>query len=992
MAGLGWDIRRGPCGEGATRAALVGAALFAVCWGGGVSEARAESSAWNLHLDPSLTLPTVGLLEPGEGALQGLGLEFWGGLDWQLAAPVALELLGGAGHTEHLGAGCLQADVAPDGTCTRPLTDAPLVHGALGLRVRFADDDAGYANAPRGNLAGNGWLSAHVGAMAWRGPELALDLGAGYEFSLFSPIQVGLFARGILGIPFEGDGLDLIVSAGLSLSFEVRVGAIPEGRHGVAEVRIEGLERLDPQALAVCLATRERPRFGFEFGRSASPVCDVPPFDDHRLRLGLFAWPWSEWPLFDPGVFDRDVARVERWLRARGHYEGRVLEASVDPPAALGGAPRASPGCGPGEAHGCEARVTLRVSEGAPVHVVSVELHGLEALDGERRRRLRSVLLLRDGDVMDEALFDRSREALQRLLADDGYPDARAEGHVKVNAARREAFVEFQLDAGQPGVLGRICVGGHGALPPGPILAATFLSPGQRFSLQALDRAQRAVFALGTVSSVEIHPFVDGAAPASAPPGVDDIAAPPAEPSPAAAAPSVRAPGSCTPPPVDVPDGTRIVDIDVDVAPGRLERIGLGVGLQAGDLLTFGSQSADSSSQLSAQALQQWDVHLLLVGEWRNLLDNMLRLRLEERPRLIFPAPFPGVESPSGIGPTLGNKILTTVRWPGVIEPRTALFASVQHDYGPLPLYGFFRHELDWRIGLERTFFDGRFYLATALRGNLFVPDAVQGLRQNAQREVTRALMVELSTTLDLRDDPRSPSRGAFFSLGIQQAGFGGVSTWDYTRITGEARGYVPLGLGVVLAGRAGIGAMIVEESYGLDPSNLYDLDALGPLSQQLQGGGAISNRGFPPGLEGDVVRRRVDARPLPDGSQAQYPSVLISGGIRRWEASLELRVPLTESLGLVLFADAGNVSRTDDFHFDVVNLAFGPGLRYRTPIGPLRLDWAIRPRETEYVGPSAADPRPPVCSATVTDECRPGADVFSSVPGAIHITIGEAF
>jgi hypothetical protein len=196
-----------------------------------------------------------------------------------------------------------------------------------------------------------------------------------------------------------------------------------------------------------------------------------------------------------------------------------------------------------------------------------------------------------------------------------------------------------------------------------------------------------------------------------------------------------------------------------------------------------------------------------------------------------------------------------------------------------------------------------------------------------------------------------------------------------------------------VIAARFAMGAMFVFESYDLDPETIYDLDELGPISQQLQGGGSVSNRGVPPGLLGDVVRRDVRARPLPDGNTPVYAPVTISGGIRRWEGSLELRVPVTPEIGLVGFADVGNVSRAEDFHFDVLNFAFGLGIRYRTVIGPIRFDWAFRPDDLQYVGPSGSDPRPPPCSQDPSDvDCRPVHLLFGTIPGAIHLTIGEAF
>ncbi|MDC6663106.1 hypothetical protein N4Q66_26665, partial [Leclercia adecarboxylata] len=130
----------------------------------------------------------------------------------------------------------------------------------------------------------------------------------------------------------------------------------------------------------------------------------------------------------------------------------------------------------------------------------------------------------------------------------------------------------------------------------------------------------------------------------------------------------------------------------------------------------------------------------LLVLEDRNLFGQMLRARLEERPRIIFPAQFPGGEARPG------NQVSLVLRWPAFLEARTLLYASLVHDYGPAPLVNFFRHELDGRLGLERTFILGdhwSFYLTAAIRGNLFVPDDDQRVRLRSARESTRALIFQ---------------------------------------------------------------------------------------------------------------------------------------------------------------------------------------------------------------------------------------------------------
>lgn len=129
----------------------------------------------------------------------------------------------------------------------------------------------------------------------------------------------------------------------------------------------------------------------------------------------------------------------------------------------------------------------------------------------------------------------------------------------------------------------------------------------------------------------------------------------------------------------------------------------------------------------------------------------------------------------------------------------------------------------------------------------------------------------------------------------------------------------------------------------------------------RFRGGGATSNRGFLPGRLGDGI----------------------AGGQRRWEASAELRVPLSTDFGVAVFLDAGDVSQSPVFRFDHPQTSTGFGFRYNTLVGPLRLDFGWRIPGLQVFG---QDERPLLRDNTVVNV---GLFKFQ---GAVHITIGEAF
>jgi outer membrane translocation and assembly module TamA len=199
---------------------------------------------------------------------------------------------------------------------------------------------------------------------------------------------------------------------------------------------------------------------------------------------------------------------------------------------------------------------------------------------------------------------------------------------------------------------------------------------------------------------------------------------------------------------------------------------------------------------------------------------------------------------------------------------------------------------------------------------------------------------------IDLSDDAIQPTRGAYVGLLASQAPRWAASDWTAFRLAPEVRGYLPLPWYMVLAARFAVGAMFVTAADDrLDATS----QALGPNAYRLRGGGANSNRGFVAGELGA-------------GNE---------GGLRRWESSLELRVRLGKYFGVVGFADVGDVNRDPSFRFNLPHPSAGFGLRYRTPVGPIRFDMGFR-----------------VGDLDANEELMP----ILNVPGAWHLTIGESF
>jgi len=194
-------------------------------------------------------------------------------------------------------------------------------------------------------------------------------------------------------------------------------------------------------------------------------------------------------------------------------------------------------------------------------------------------------------------------------------------------------------------------------------------------------------------------------------------------------------------------------------------------------------------------------------------------------------------------------------------------------------------------------------------------PDCQIGPRCGAGAGQMSALILDgvRDTTGNILD----AKSGYFANLHFEQAGRVLGGDFDYFEATGEMRYYQSIGSRVVIAlrGRGG------------------SIDATGDIQQRVPFfkryflGGATNLRGW----------GRFEVSPLSDRGNP-------IGGHSFANVSAELRVPIRGKLAAVLFADGGNVwSSPWDFNFNDLRYDVGPGLRYATPIGPLRIDVGVQ-------------------------------------------------
>ena len=161
-------------------------------------------------------------------------------------------------------------------------------------------------------------------------------------------------------------------------------------------------------------------------------------------------------------------------------------------------------------------------------------------------------------------------------------------------------------------------------------------------------------------------------------------------------------------------------------------------------------------------------------------------------------------------------------------------------------------------------------------------------------------------------DNVLNAHRGYQIALHTEEAGRLVPGSFNYYAASADARHYLPITETIIVASRLQIGDI---RPVGNDPSNV-------PFGKKYFLGGATSVRGW----------GRYEVGPLVDGQPI--------GGNSMIAFSEELRATLRGNFGGVIFLDAGNVwAESGGFKFGELRYAIGPGLRYQTPVGPIRFD-----------------------------------------------------
>jgi outer membrane protein insertion porin family/translocation and assembly module TamA len=381
-------------------------------------------------------------------------------------------------------------------------------------------------------------------------------------------------------------------------------------------------------------------------------------------------------------------------------------------------------------------------------------------------------------------------------------------------------------------------------------------------------------------------------------------------------------------------------------------------------------------------------------GRWLELqaaVGNLLGPQLNGRAIFRQAVPDALADGSPFLSPTYQGSVTLTQPWLGNARTSAAIkaFAGrrslpgvvVDEDAGVmLGLVHYFG--VQFPVGLNYRF------ESTRVQGGAVYYCAGYGVCSNATIDALqrrqRLSPLGVSAWIDRSDDLEAPTRGYTWVVDAEHASRFTASTFAHDRISADASFYRALGhvpanedagqqpMVLALHGRAGWVRPLAEDRAALGVGG----DGPGILHPRARfyAGGMQSVRGF---AENELGPRVLQARhesllaagctdaTIADGScdPTSVPNNVLFprpvGGSSVIEANVELRVPVRKQLGAVAFLDGAyvGVAGIESPAHGKGAITPGLGLRYRSPLGMLRLDFGLRPVGHEMLPVVAAVP-----------------------------------
>ncbi len=560
--------------------------------------------------------------------------------------------------------------------------------------------------------------------------------------------------------------------------------------------------------------------------------------------------------------------------------------------------------------------VVFRVGEGEKVRVKSVNLLGVEAADEADLRQYLAVSeagfwsWLTDSGTFKEADLDRDREMIRAYYLNRGHVDIEVgEPLVSLTADRRWLKIDLPLREGAPHTLGAITFTGDLEFPEEKLRATAKLVEGELFRSEDFRKAHQLLADLyGDIgyAFAEIEPRTR------------------------------------------VDPATRTVAVEYAIHKGelmRLGRIGVRGNTKTRDRIVRREMRLAEGDVFSGTGIRKSRRRIQNLGffETVNLATNRrpgtdlvdVDIQVEEKPTGAFSvgAGYSSVDKIIGMAQVsqrnflgLGYQLSAAANFGSAQETYNLTFNNPRvYDtevYGGIDLYKALRgysdydkHAVGGALKFGTTWSEAwksrwiyRYEVADVKNVD---PAAAQLLLDQRGKTVTSSLTSLL--LYDTRDNPWEPHDGAQAEGSVEWAGglLGGDSA--YLKYGLDASKYVPLWWNHVLTlhGRVGFVHRLADQAI--------------PVYERYTLGGINTVRGFD--------SRSIGPR---DGDD-------VIGGDKELLLNLEYLFPLVEEAKIrgVVFIDAGNAWAEGKPYLDTpLRRSMGAGVRWFSPMGPLRLEW----------------------------------------------------
>ncbi|MBI1824258.1 MAG: outer membrane protein assembly factor BamA, partial [Nitrospirae bacterium] len=270
----------------------------------------------------------------------------------------------------------------------------------------------------------------------------------------------------------------------------------------------------------------------------------------------------------------------------------------------------------------------------------------------------------------------------------------------------------------------------------------------------------------------------------------------------------------------------------------------------------------------------------------------------------------------------IGNKEIMSYTEPWIfdfpIDARSAIYYESKFN----PNVDYTSTTLGGSIGIEKSIWE--FYKLSLLYQNenvRFIDVPANAQLTDEDKSHTNISSVNPSIIRDTRDNFLNPGTGSLNAVWLRWAAqFMGSETQE-VKISLQTSWFFPVGPSATVAFSARGG---IAYNFG-ETLNV-------PISERFMMGGRSTVRGYSENTLGTPGQTLASDTLSPLGGESM--------ALFNWE----LRYNFPNSLGLVLFMDSGNV--WESYHSgwsSPLKSSVGPGVRYNTPVGPLRLDLGFK-------------------------------------------------